>query len=235
MDGGAWWLQSMGSLRVRHDWATSLWLFTFMHWRRNGNLLQCSCLENPRDGGAWWAAVYGVTESQTRLKQLSSSSSSSSGDQCALQIPVSCQLQRIPLATSCQPPSLPWLKRDVTQDNLDPADPVTGQPLGRKTYPPHPNSGQLWKVISTWKFQMGLAEASGLQMGPTEAFVNSVSQDWAEREVGLLPYPPFSFPSPDSDPKSIPPKDTCMHICIPGNPTCDNVPCLCTPRMMQGF
>ena len=35
---------------------------------RNGNSLQCSCLENPRDGGAWWAAVYGVTQSQTRLK-----------------------------------------------------------------------------------------------------------------------------------------------------------------------
>ena len=115
-------LQSMGSLRVRHDWATSLWLFTFMHWRRkwqptpvflpgesqgrgsqvgcllwghtksdttewlhfhfslsciaegNGNPLQCSCLENPRDRGAWWAAVSGVAQSQTRLKWLSSSS-----------------------------------------------------------------------------------------------------------------------------------------------------------------
>jgi len=42
----------------------------------NGNPLQCSCLENPRDGGAWWAAVYGVTQCQTRLKRLSSSSSS---------------------------------------------------------------------------------------------------------------------------------------------------------------
>ena len=42
----------------------------------NGNLLQCSCLENPRDGGAWWAAVYGVAQSRTRLKRLSSSSSS---------------------------------------------------------------------------------------------------------------------------------------------------------------
>ena len=41
----------------------------------NGNPLQCSCLENPRDGGAWWAAVYGVVQSRTRLKQLSSSSS----------------------------------------------------------------------------------------------------------------------------------------------------------------
>ena len=43
----------------------------------NGNPLQCSCLENPRDGGAWWAAVYGVTQSRTQLKRLSSSSSSS--------------------------------------------------------------------------------------------------------------------------------------------------------------
>ena len=43
----------------------------------NGNPLQCSCLENPRDGGAWWATVYGVTQSRTRLKQLSSSSSKS--------------------------------------------------------------------------------------------------------------------------------------------------------------
>ena len=44
----------------------------------NGNPLQCSCLENPRDGRAWWAAVYGVAKSRTRLKRLSSSSSSSS-------------------------------------------------------------------------------------------------------------------------------------------------------------
>ena len=44
----------------------------------NGNPLQCSCLENPRDVGAWWAAVSGVTQSRTRLKRLSSSSSLSS-------------------------------------------------------------------------------------------------------------------------------------------------------------
>ena len=115
-------LQSMGSLRVGNDWATSPSLFTFMHWRRkwqptpvllpgkfhgrrslvgcspwgreesdmtewlhfhfslscsgegNGNPLQCSCLENPRDSGAWWAAVYGVAQSWTQLKRLSSSS-----------------------------------------------------------------------------------------------------------------------------------------------------------------
>ena len=68
-------LQSMGSWRVGHDWATSLSLFTFMPWRRNDNPLQYSCVENSRDGGAWWAAVYGVTQSWTWLKWLSSHSS----------------------------------------------------------------------------------------------------------------------------------------------------------------
>ena len=48
----------------------------------NGNPLQCSCLENPRDGGAWWAAVYGVAQSQTWLKRLSSSSSSTKPSTC---------------------------------------------------------------------------------------------------------------------------------------------------------
>ena len=64
-------LQSMGSRRVGEDWATSLSLFRFMHWRRKWHPLQCSCLENPKDGGAWWAAVCGVTQSRTRLKRLS--------------------------------------------------------------------------------------------------------------------------------------------------------------------
>ena len=114
-------LQSIWLRRVGHDRATSLSLFTFMHWRRkwhptpvllpgksqgwgslvgcspwgceeldtterlhfhfslscigegNGTPLQCSCLENPRDGAAWWAAVYGIAQSRTRLKRLSSS------------------------------------------------------------------------------------------------------------------------------------------------------------------
>ena len=65
-------LQSMGLLRVRHDWETSLSLSCT--GGGNGNSLQCSCLENPRDGGAWWAAICGVAQSQTRLKRLSSSS-----------------------------------------------------------------------------------------------------------------------------------------------------------------
>ena len=46
----------------------------------NGNPLQCSCLENPRDGRAWWAAVYGVTQSRTRLKRPSSSSEAEQTD-----------------------------------------------------------------------------------------------------------------------------------------------------------
>ena len=66
-------LQSMGSQRVGHDWATSFHFSLSCIGEGNGNPLQCSCLENPRDGGAWWAAVYGVAQSQTRLKQLSSS------------------------------------------------------------------------------------------------------------------------------------------------------------------
>ena len=73
-------LQTMGSLRVRHDWATSRLHFHFSLsciGEENGNPLQCSCLENPRDEGAWRAAVYGVAQSRTRLKQLSSSSSTS--------------------------------------------------------------------------------------------------------------------------------------------------------------
>ena len=68
-------LQSMGSLRVGQDLLTSLSLFTFLHWRRKWQPARCSCLENPRDRGAWWAAVYGAAQSQTRLKRLSSSSS----------------------------------------------------------------------------------------------------------------------------------------------------------------
>ena len=68
-------LQSMGSLRVGYDWVTSLSLFTYMHWRRKWQSTPVFLLENPRDRGAWWAAVYGVAQSQTRLKRLSSSSS----------------------------------------------------------------------------------------------------------------------------------------------------------------
>ena len=59
-------LQSMGSWRVGHDWATSLAGIG----EGNGNPLQCPCLENSMDGGAWWAAIYGVTKSQTQWMTL---------------------------------------------------------------------------------------------------------------------------------------------------------------------
>ena len=68
-------LQSTGSWRVWHRWATSLSLFTFMLWRRKWQPTPVFFLENPRDGGAWWAAVSGVAKSRTQLNRLSSSSS----------------------------------------------------------------------------------------------------------------------------------------------------------------
>ena len=58
-------LQTMGSQRVGHDGVISRSCIA----EGNGSPLQCSCLENPRDGGAWWAVIYGVTLSWTRLKQ----------------------------------------------------------------------------------------------------------------------------------------------------------------------
>ena len=70
-------LQSMGSLRVDTTEGLRFHFSLSCIGEGNGNPLQCSCLENPRDGGAWWAAGYGVAQSQTQLKRLSSSSSSS--------------------------------------------------------------------------------------------------------------------------------------------------------------
>ena len=71
-------LQSMGSRRVGHDWATSLSRFTFMHWRRKWQPTPVFLPGESRDEGAWWAAIYGVTQSRTRLTQLSGTSSSNS-------------------------------------------------------------------------------------------------------------------------------------------------------------
>ena len=70
-------LQSMGSLGVGHDWATSLYFFTFMHWRRKWQPTPVFLPGESQGRGAWWAAVYGVAQSRTQLKRLSSSSSSS--------------------------------------------------------------------------------------------------------------------------------------------------------------
>ena len=68
-------LQSMGSLRVRQEWATSLSFLTFMHWRRKWHPTPVFLPGESQGQEVWWAAVYGVAQSQTRLKRLSSSSS----------------------------------------------------------------------------------------------------------------------------------------------------------------
>ena len=81
------WMEEPGRLQSMESLSrTRLGEFTFTFslsciGEGNGNPLQCSCLENPRDGGAWRAAVYGVTQSRTRLKWLSSSSSSSASEE----------------------------------------------------------------------------------------------------------------------------------------------------------
>ena len=67
-------LKSMGSRGVWYDWVTSLSLFTFMHWRRKRQPTLVFLPGESQGRGAWWAAVYGVAQSRTRLKRLSSSS-----------------------------------------------------------------------------------------------------------------------------------------------------------------
>jgi len=75
------WMEEPGRLQSMGRWGSDTTARLHFHFslsctgEGNGNPLQCSCLENPREGGAWWAAVYGVTQSRTRLKRLSSSSS----------------------------------------------------------------------------------------------------------------------------------------------------------------
>ena len=95
-DRGAWWASVSG---VAQSWtrlkqlSSSSSKYTIncyfvneiypiepIYGEGNGNPLQCSCLENPRDGGAWWASVSGVAQSRTRLKRLSSSSSQIKSD-----------------------------------------------------------------------------------------------------------------------------------------------------------
>ena len=74
VDGGAWWAAVHGVGRVGYDWATSLWLFTFMHWRRNWQPTPVFLPGEFQGWEAWLAAVYGVVQSRTRLKLHSSSS-----------------------------------------------------------------------------------------------------------------------------------------------------------------
>ena len=68
-------LKSMGSLRVGYDWATSLSIFTFMHWRRKWQPTSVTLPGESLGWGSLWAAIYGVAQSWTRLKRLCSSRS----------------------------------------------------------------------------------------------------------------------------------------------------------------
>ena len=79
-------LQSMGSRRSDTTERLHFHFSLSCTGEGNGNPLQCSCLENPRDGGAWWSAVSGVAQSQTRLKRLSSSMQVSPHDEISVLI-----------------------------------------------------------------------------------------------------------------------------------------------------
>ena len=75
-----WTRNKVGYAQLTSTWSKLSWDTRSLQGQDaegNGTPLHYSCLENPTDGGAWWAAVYGVTQSRTRLKRLSSSSSSS--------------------------------------------------------------------------------------------------------------------------------------------------------------
>ena len=83
------WMEEPGRLQSKRSWRVTTERLHFYFslsciGEGNGNPVQWVCLENPRDGRAWWAAVYGVAQSRTRLKWLSSSSSSSS---CMIRFP----------------------------------------------------------------------------------------------------------------------------------------------------
>ena len=130
-------LQSMGSLRVGHDWATSLSGIG----EGNGNPLQCSCLESPRDGGACWAAIYGVTQSWTWLKRLSSSSSSK------LWICMNLFVQWMNIYFSSV-----QFSRSVVSDSLWPHAPQhTWPPCSSPTAGVYPNPCPLSRWIYTYK------------------------------------------------------------------------------------
>ena len=119
-------LQSMGSQRVGHVWATSLSLFTFLHWRRKWQPTPVFLPGESQGGGAWWEAIYGVAQSQTRLKWLSSSSSSSS---------------RVgPLSNDC----CPYKKRKQREgDSYEKTEPVLGVLLTQaKEGPGLPEAGR---------------------------------------------------------------------------------------------
>jgi len=118
-------LLSMGLHRVRHNWsdlaAAALSFLadsTLFHiGEGNGNPLQCSCLENPRDGGAWWTAVYGVAQSRTRLKRLSDCSMDGFSPPESFQLPLSF----LPTKTKTLAPSMLRMQSPSLRGNKESA------------------------------------------------------------------------------------------------------------------
>ena len=105
----------------------------------NGNPFQCSCLENPKDGGAWWAAIYGVAQSRTQLKQFSSSSSRIISSVQSLSCPTLCD------PMNCSTPGIPihhhlpeFIQTHVHRvgDAIQPSRPLSSPS------PPAPNPSQ---------------------------------------------------------------------------------------------
>ena len=139
----------------------------------NGNPLQCSCLENPRDGGTWWAAVSGVAQSRTQLKRLSSSSSSSSRVQLFAtprtvphHAPLSLGLSRQASGSGISsPPS-----RDLPDPGIEPASPAltgrffTAEPPARPTLVKEDETWLMFLTFSSWfeeaSFEEGTLDGS---------------------------------------------------------------------------
>ena len=133
MDGGAWKAAVHGVTEGRTRLSDFTFTFHFhalekeMATHSNVNPLQCSCLENPREGGAWWAAVYGVAQSRTRLKQLSSSSRTKPAisSDCACILSIISRLLIIPAAAAAKSlQSCPTLCDP--RDDSPPGSPVPG-------------------------------------------------------------------------------------------------------------
>ena len=176
-------LQSMGSLGVGHNWATSLYFFTFMHWRRKW---QPTSVFLPGESQGWRSlvpAVYGVTQSQTRLKRLSSSSRSSNSKKCKSIQHLGANSEEAPLEAHAALPTCAsgWAKAPVTLGSLRP--PLTPMPRHvcavRRLYNQVPwfqcqktslqnnalNTSQCWALSQALEIKKGIKQSLLLEPG----------------------------------------------------------------------
>ena len=124
----------------------------------NGNPLQCSCLKNPKDGGAWWAAAYGVAQSRTRLKRLSSSSSWLARGATAVGQGLwkFCRWTTMPSPPSWQTPWSQWMR---SQTSLAASAPAQHQPNVHQRTLGSPNSGAQWRSSQSARGSIALIPA----------------------------------------------------------------------------